>query len=72
MSDQPPPLPLSKVGPCRMACRALAAAYRAEWSGRLSGAHQSRYEWYFSGLDDREKERVARFQERIERLRRKS
>jgi hypothetical protein len=57
-----------RVGPCRMACRALAAAYRAERDHGRSGPQQSRYEWLYEKLNDDEKARVARFQERIERL----
>ncbi len=54
-------------GPCRVACRALVLAYRERRFG-IGDAMQGRFEAYYAILNDAEKARVARFQERIERL----
>ncbi len=59
----------SAPGPCRVACRVLADAYRARKYRLWVTDAMGRFEDLYAVLNDAEKARVHRFQERIERLR---
>ncbi len=59
-------LDFSAPGPCRMACRVLAAWYRVDADDPWD--YGPEFKERYAILDDAEKARVDRFQERIERL----